>query len=168
MEPKILLLYEVLEHIFKPGEHCLFGKRNFVTIENQKYDFYFHSIGGIKPEDLHPTNFAMLPVLDYHYPRQERDAKIHMAELYKGKNLEVFALRDEGDRITETNRGGTRVAGNLKLYSANKNEAGIEISGIKDCGNTTNELMEKFLPKWKEVKLYMDLERMKIEKEQKG
>lgn len=140
---KILLLTDILEKAFEQENVCLFGKRNFATIGQEKYDFFYEYLEDINRERLvQKNNLVMIPILDYKYSSQEKEAKIYMAQLYNTKNfLDTFALK---------NNSREGVYGKfLELYHIKKIDSRTEIGNI-DYSLITKESLSKYVPNWRE------------------
>lgn len=162
-----LLLEEILKEIVEnEGIECtLFGKKNYVGMKGENYDFVFHSILGIPLEKFKPEPFLIIPILSYDYPEDSDQAKLSMYEIHKNNpTLKTFAIRDEKSKIvTPSEDKKKRIeTKSLKFFDLKRIDEGTEIVSRNHYFTINERKFRDVFPNWREVNIYLSKLRSEI------
>lgn len=164
-----MLLEEVANEVMENPEKqfSLFGIRDYVLYLGEKHDMIFHVIEGFAPENLKQSSFLTVPVLQHKYPEQSAEAKLYMAELFRGKSfLDTFAVRESGGS-TYAVKGRPLNEDLLTFFEARSKPLGAEILKLEDYSRTNEQKLQGYLANWEKVRGYLERLRSKINQEYK-
>jgi hypothetical protein len=127
----ILLLEDIAKEALDKKKGYLFGKRNFVTMGDEKFDFFFHFLDDVPIEKFADSEYRIGLVMPYLYPKQKKQAKIEMGSVFeKNPFVSDFALY-ENDGVRKSHVEGVESikTGNfLTFFHANPSSLGPELS----------------------------------------
>tara|TARA_B100000315_G_C14317844_1_gene469377 strand:- start:33 stop:593 length:561 start_codon:yes stop_codon:yes gene_type:complete len=164
----ILILEHVQDEVLKNNDkgYTLFGKREYVQLEDGDYDFVFHYIKGIPINKIKTQSFTTIPVLPYQYPQEEDNAVLEMGEIYQENNLlSTFAIRDNSvKRYSTKQKKEEKLAKSLKFYNVTRMQDGRVITSIDSYSITNYKECESSFIAWGEIKGYLSRLTTEIER----